>query len=125
MIKMASASHFSGVSLRLGPGRPVYATTEKLVARCPDFSTDIHRRVLLPSTFPREMLRMGNCDHPTRLLRPGRVSGTRMVTLSDHREPRLLRSERFCGPKGLHVSLMTSSATPVSGTGQFRCISNR
>jgi hypothetical protein len=29
-------------------------------AKCPDFSTGIHRHVLLPSAFPRETLRMEN-----------------------------------------------------------------
>jgi hypothetical protein len=42
------------------PKRPVYTLTQKLVARCPDFSTDVYRRVLLPSAFPHAMLPMEN-----------------------------------------------------------------
>jgi len=42
------------------PKRPVYAIGPKLCARHLDFSTAVHRRVLLPSAFPNAMLRMVN-----------------------------------------------------------------
>ena len=57
-------------------------------------SSDIHNLVPLHSAFRRAMLNQEHCDHPMR-----------MVTLSEHREP-----------KGLYMNLMTGAARPVRAT---------
>jgi hypothetical protein len=65
--------------------------------RAHDFSSDIHSLVPLRSTFPSAMLNAEDCDHPMR-----------MVTLSEHREP-----------KGLHMSLMTRLRQAYGGHIRF------